>query len=90
MARVESFFAPSVKRRVELRDTWSRTTGRMGGRGWITLDGEEIGCFEFQPVGVGGQGKFGGVLGQHSAKQITKRPHSSFSRVSMPMKTRSY
>ncbi len=44
-ARIESRFAASVSGRVELRDTWYRTTGQMGGRGWISVDGEEIHSF---------------------------------------------
>ena len=44
-SRVEGFFAPSVAGREELRDPWYRSTGQMVGRGWMTLDGEEIGSF---------------------------------------------
>jgi hypothetical protein len=39
--QVESFFAPSVAGRVELRSTSYRRSHDGEGRVWITLDGEE-------------------------------------------------
>ncbi len=44
-SRVESQFAPSVVGHVELRDTWYRTTGHLSGRGWITIDGQDVQSF---------------------------------------------
>jgi hypothetical protein len=45
--QVESFFAPSVAGRVELRSTSYRRSHDGEGRVWITLDGEEIHDFCF-------------------------------------------
>lgn len=44
-SRVERFFAASVSGRVEVRTTSYRHAHDGEGRGWITLDGEEIGNF---------------------------------------------
>lgn len=43
--RVEAGFAPAVAGRIELRDTWYRNSGRSAGRGWLTIDGNEVGSF---------------------------------------------
>jgi len=44
-SRVESQFAPAVVGHVELRDTWYRNTGQSMGRGWITIDGQDVQSF---------------------------------------------
>jgi hypothetical protein len=44
-ARVESLFAPSVAGRVELRTANYRKAPDMEGRGWITIEGEEVDNF---------------------------------------------
>lgn len=40
--KVEAFFAPSLKRRVELRSTRYRGAHDQTGRGYITVDGKEV------------------------------------------------
>lgn len=40
--KVESFFVPSLKGRVELRSTRYRGTHDQTGRGYITVDGKEV------------------------------------------------
>lgn len=41
-SKVETFFAPSIKGRVELRSTSYREAHDQTGRGYITVDGEEV------------------------------------------------
>jgi hypothetical protein len=60
-ARVESFFAPAVAGRVELRTTNYRHVHDGAGRGWITIDGREVYNFCTQKYWVEGNALSEGI-----------------------------
>jgi hypothetical protein len=60
-ARVESFFAPAVAGRVELRTTNYRHVHDGAGRGWITIDGREVYNFCTQKYWVEGNALSAGI-----------------------------
>ncbi|MEA2691064.1 MAG: hypothetical protein QOJ16_451 [Acidobacteriota bacterium] len=60
-ARVESFFAPAVTGRVELRTTNYRHVHDGAGRGWITIDGREVYNFCTQKYWVEGNALSEGI-----------------------------
>lgn len=69
--RIEEFFSPTIRGRVELHSTWYRQGGRSSSRLWITIDGNEVYQFSSLKTAMAEMRLAYGIAEANSAKADT-------------------